>query len=53
MKTRVPAWCDRVLYSPVTEKIMVAENNGGDDDAYDVLGKDTCMVSWPGLMNES
>ena len=47
MKTRVPAWCDRVLYSPVTEKIMVAENNGGDDDAYDVLGKDTCMVSWP------
>ena len=45
MKTRVPAWCDRILYSPVTEKIMLAENDE-DDDAYDVLGKDTCMVSW-------
>ena len=42
MKTRVPAWCDRILYSHVTEKIVLAEN---DDDAYDVLGKDTCMVS--------
>lgn len=45
MKTRVPAWCDRILYSPATEKIMLAENDD-DDDAYDVLGKDTCMVRW-------
>ena len=39
MKTRFPAWCDRILYSPATEEIMLP----GGDDAYDVLGREVCM----------
>lgn len=47
MKTRCPAWCDRILYSHVTEQIM--DDDGEDNEqstwpaAYDILGKDVCM----------
>ena len=51
MKTRCPAWCDRVLMSQdAKEKVVVQENgqdsqNGSEEDhcKYNVIGSDTCM----------
>ena len=42
MRTRCPAWCDRVLMSHDAKNLV--QNDGRDADlSYDVIGKDVCM----------
>ena len=41
MRTRCPAWCDRVLFSHPTRQIM--EGNGPDSSCYDIIGRTVCM----------
>lgn len=39
MKTRAPAWCDRILMNSLAYE-MVGSN---DNVVYDSIGKDVCM----------
>ncbi|XP_024936249.1 uncharacterized protein LOC107263069 isoform X2 [Cephus cinctus] len=42
MKTRVPAWCDRVLLSP-TAKTLVQDISTSNAVEYGIIGPATCM----------
>ncbi|XP_017892581.1 uncharacterized protein LOC108632468 [Ceratina calcarata] len=42
MKTRVPAWCDRVLLSP-TAKLLVQDISSPGAVEYGIIGPTTCM----------
>ncbi|KZC15014.1 Type I inositol 1,4,5-trisphosphate 5-phosphatase [Dufourea novaeangliae] len=42
MKTRVPAWCDRVLLS-ATAKMLIQDVSSSDSVEYGIIGPTTCM----------
>ncbi|KAI5713472.1 hypothetical protein M8J76_000114 [Diaphorina citri] len=42
MKTRCPAWCDRVVLS-LTAKALVHNMSSEDSTEYNLIGLDTCM----------
>lgn len=41
MSTRCPAWCDRILMSPVTKNLIVDDTFSTCD--YNIVGEDVCM----------
>lgn len=41
MRTRCPAWCDRVLMSPAAKNLIIDNNFSSSN--YNVIGSDTCM----------
>jgi len=43
MRTRCPAWCDRVLMSHEARSLLVKADQADPSFHYDVIGKDVCM----------
>ncbi|CAG0893602.1 unnamed protein product [Cyprideis torosa] len=42
MRTRIPAWCDRVLFSATAKDIILDGAEGAVDVQYSSIGKDIC-----------